>query len=308
MNMASASKALAQAVGSTTLTRDRTPYEKFRDRLDSMRGEIAALVGRGNVDRFCRVTCNAVQAKPELLNADGRSLFLACMEAAQDNLMPDGHEAVFNIFNTKVKTPEGERWISKVQYMPMVGGIVKKLYESGYVKMVDAVAVYERDTFEYERGDTPRLYHVPYAGDDDPGRITAAYVVIRMTNGEVKREVMFRRDIEKAHHASTNYKNSVRFKKDETGPWVEWPDQMAIKSVLHRVDKQMPSAPAIEHVLEADNKAMGFSRSVDINSIVENDFAPAACSSSRRRQRSSISSNRIARTFIQSSNARRLSA
>jgi recombination protein RecT len=239
------------AVVAKPAERALTPYEKFRGKLEALRPEIAALVGKDTVDRFVRVCLNAVQATPKLLDADRRTLLLACVKAAQDGLMPDGREAVFNIYKTKIKGDGGrDEWIEAVQYLPMVHGLVKKLYDSEQVTFVDAVAVYEKDSFFYQRGDEPKIQHSPYAGDEDPGKVVAAYVVAKLKNGETKREVMFRRDIEKVRDAS----------KAKDGPgWTTWYDQFAIKSVIKRAYKQLPSTPEIDGVIASDNEALGIS-------------------------------------------------
>lgn len=242
------SKAL-KAAASGQQARQETPYERFRNQVERLRPEIAALVGKELVDRYVRVCLNAVQANAAILDADRRSLLLACVRAAQDGLLPDGREAVFNIYRTKVKVNGRDEWRPIAQYLPMVGGMVKKLYESGQVKLVDGVAVNEKDRFEYERGDNPRIVHVPYSGDEDPGKIVAAYVVARLANGEVKREVMFRRDIERAREASSAQNSPA---------WAEWYDQQAIKTVLKRAYKQLPSTPEFERAVHADDVAAGF--------------------------------------------------
>lgn len=240
--------AAASPVVAANQSRELTPYEKFRGRLEQLRPEIAALVGKDTVDRFVRVCLNAVQSNPKLLEADRRSLLLSCVKAAQDGLMPDGREAVFNIYRTKVKTDGRDEWIDMVQYLPMVHGLVKKLYVSEQVTFVDAVAVYEKDSFFYERGDNPKLQHFPYTGEEEPGKVVAAYVVAKLKNGEIKREVMFRRDIEKVREAS----------KAKDGPgWTTWYDQFAIKSVIKRAYKQLPSSPEVDKVIASDNDALG---------------------------------------------------
>lgn len=233
-----------------------TPYERFRAQVERLRPEIAALVGKENVDRFVRVCLNAVQANPAVLSADRKSLLLASMRAAQDRLLPDGREAVFNIYKTKVKQSGGrDEWIEQVQYLPMVGGLVKKLYESGQATFVDAVAVYEKDEFDYQRGDEPRIIHRPYSGDEDPGKVTAAYVVVKLKNGEVKREVMFRRDIEKVRESS----------KAKDGPgWTTWYDQFSIKSVIKRAYKQVPHSYELDRAIAADNAAIGIEDATEI--------------------------------------------
>ena len=244
------SKLQAAIAGQQAARREQTPYERFRAQLNLVRPDIVGLVGKDNVDKFVRVCLNAVQANPAVLEADRRSLLLACLRAAQDNLLPDGREAVLNIYKTKVKRGGREEWIEIVQYLPMVGGLVKKLYDSGHVTFVDAVAVRERDDFEYHRGDEPKIVHKPYIGEEDPGKVVAAYIIAKLKNGEVKREVMSRRDIEIVRSKS----------KAPNGPmWAEdaFYDQAAIKSVIKRAYKQLPSSLQIESTIEADNAAIG---------------------------------------------------
>ena len=228
--------------------REQTPYEKFRNQIEKLRPEIAALVGKDSVDRFIRVCLNAVQSNPKVLTADRKSLLIACMRSAQDHLLPDGREAVLNIYPTKVKVDNVERWVDMVQYLPMVGGLIKKLYDSGHVTFVDAVAVYEMDKFEYRRGDDPRIEHIPYDGEQDPGKLKAAYVVMKLKNGETKREVMFRRDVEKVKSKSKAAKGLM---------WTDFEDQAWIKSVIKRAYKQVPSSMEIDRAIAADNAAIG---------------------------------------------------
>lgn len=222
------------------------PLDKLRTQMLQNRASLAQLIGSQNVDVFTQVALNACVLRPELLDAYRPSFFSACRAAALDGLFPDGKEAVLNIYNTKMKTPKGDVWMPIVQYLPMVRGLIKLIWNTGHFTYIDAAAVYERDVFEFRRGDNPAIDHIPYAGDDEPGPIRAAYFVGKMKNGEVKREVMFRRDIEKARLSS---------KTPNTGPWPEWYDQMSIKTVIHRVWKQLPAAPEVDAVINRDAQA-----------------------------------------------------
>lgn len=247
----STTQALKAAATGQQPTEARSPYEALKRQLEGSKAEFLPLLGQSqqNVDRFVRVVLNAVLANPDLLEADRRSLINACMKAAQDGLMPDGREAVLNIYNTNVaKKGQPADWRKMAQYLPMVGGLVKKLYESGEVTYIDAACVYANDKFTYRRGDDPKLEHEPTM-TDDPGPVIAAYAVIKLKNGEVKREVMPRRDIEAVRNAS---------KAKESGPWVTWFDQQAIKSVIKRAYKQLPKADAFEAIAEHDNQALGY--------------------------------------------------
>lgn len=222
------------------------PLDKLRTQMLQNRESLAQLLGRQNVDVFIQVVMNACVNRPELLEAYRPSLFSACRAAALDGLYPDGKEAVLNIYKTKMKGPHGEQWVPVVQYLPMVRGLIKLIWNTEQFTYIDARAVYERDFFSVRFGDDPGIEHSPYDGDEAPGLIKAAYFVGRMKSGEVKREVMFRRDIEKARQSS---------KTKDSGPWVEWYDQMAIKSVIHRVWKQLPSVPALDMVIQKDAQA-----------------------------------------------------
>ena len=240
----------AAATGRATPTEARNPFDQFKRQLENGKAEFLPLFGgsQQNADRFIRVALNSVLSNPDLLDADRRSLIAACMKAAQDGLMPDGREAVLNVYNTKKKINGRDEWIKMAQYLPMVGGLVKKLYESGEVTYIDAACVYANDRFTYRRGDEPRLEHEPTMADD-PGPIVAAYAVIKLKNGEIKREVMPKRDIDAVRGAS---------KSKDNGPWVTWFDQQAIKSVIKRAYKQLPKADAFEKIADYDNQALGF--------------------------------------------------
>lgn len=230
------------------------PMKDLRATLEGpMKAEIAKALPPGiDPDRFIRIAVTSVQMTPDLLYADRRSLFAACMKAAQDGLMPDGREAVLNIYNTKQKVDGRDVWLPTVQYLPMVRGILKIMRNTGGVLKTDAAAVYEKDEFSFERGDEPRIVHKPYLGADDPGQIIAAYVIVKLENGEVQREVMPRRDIEKVRAASKSGDGA-------NSPWTKWYDQMAIKGVIKRVAKLLPtSSENLDRVIQNDNDAMGF--------------------------------------------------
>lgn len=221
--------------------------QAFRNQLDGTKGELASILGpRARADVFVAAAWAAVLANPEIVNADRLSFFAALRKAANDGLVPDGREAVLNVYSTKVKDSNGEtRWIKKVEFLPMVGGLVKKLYDSGEVTYIDAACVYERDHFSFRRGDSAAIEHEPYLGGEAPGPIVAAYCVVKLKSGEIKREVMPARDIAKVRAAS---------KSGDKGPWGEWDDQMAIKSVIKRIYKQLPHTPSIDRLIAIDNE------------------------------------------------------
>jgi recombination protein RecT len=201
------------------------PMDAMRSTLTKMSPEFqAALPPQINVEKFIRTTLTAVQMQPDLLMADRRTLLGACMKAAQDGLLPDGREAALVIFNSK----EGK----KVQYMPMIGGVLKKIRNSGELASISAQVAYSADFFEYELGDEEKITHKPFMGGDR-GQVIAVYAVAKTKDGAVYREVMSVSDVEKVRAAS----RAGRF-----GPWVDWWDEMAKKTVIRRLAKRLPSS------------------------------------------------------------------
>lgn len=223
------------------MTTQITAVDAMRGTLTKMSSEFqAALPPQIPVEKFIRTTLTAVQMNPELLQADRRSLLGTAMKAAQDGLLLDGREAAPVIFNTK----EGKM----VQYMPMVGGILKKIRNSGELATISAQVAYENDQFEYTLGDDEAIMHKPFLGADR-GKAIAVYAIAKTKDGAIYREVMSVSDVEKVR-ASSRAKNG--------GPWVQWWDEMAKKTVIRRLSKRLPSSADIDSVMVSDLEASGF--------------------------------------------------
>lgn len=224
-------------------SRALAPIEEFRQTLTRLEPEFAtALPAHIPAERFRRVTMTAIQANPDLLSADRRTLLGAVMKCAQDGLVPDGRDAALVIFKTK----KDDNWIKAVQYMPMVGGVLKKVRQSGQLATIAAHVVYEADEFEYVLGDDERIVHKPAM--KDRGKPIAAYAVAKLTDGSIQREVMTIEEIERVR--------SVSRAKDK-GPWVEWWTEMARKTVLRRLAKYLPQNTELEQFWQRQDEAEG---------------------------------------------------
>ena len=78
--------------------------ETVREELAPLRPQISAMLpSHISVETFESVSLTAVQNNPSLLDADRQSLFVACMNAANDGLLPDKREGAFVVYNEKVK-------------------------------------------------------------------------------------------------------------------------------------------------------------------------------------------------------------
>ncbi len=246
--MSETQKLQGQEVAST----QPKPLDAFRNTLNNQKGEfIKVLPSHISFEKFQRTVMTALITNPELLTADRQSLLVSCIKAATDGLLPDNRDAALVIFNAKEKSPEGERWIKKVQYLPMYSGILKKVRQSKELAGVVTHVVYARDRFEYVLGDDERIIHEPYIGSDHRGEIIAAYCIARLTDGTVIREVMTIQDIEKVR------KSSKSGNDDKTGEakgiWKNWYEEMARKTVFRRAAKWLPqSIEILDRIFEND--------------------------------------------------------
>ena len=224
------------------------PMELFRSQLEQRLATFAdALPPHISVERFKSVVAWAVMADPALLGADRVSLFEACLAAANDGLLPDKREGALVIYNTKVKEGSKEFWIQKVQWLPMVRGVITKVYNTGKVKSVSMDLVYGGDAWRYWKDDQGEHYQHEPAEDRDKSIIRRVYAAVVMKDSEgggVFAEPMDMEEIEKVRKAS---------KTPDRGPWKDWWEEMAKKTPMRRLAKRLPIAREIGQVLERDN-------------------------------------------------------
>ncbi len=203
---------------------------EVRAQLDRQLGQFAAVLPKHiPAERFCRVILTAIQQTPELLDVDRRSLFNACMRAAQDGLMPDGRMGAIVVYRGKGQ--------AAAQWLPMIAGLRQKVRNSGEIADWNAHVVHANDQFDYEEGDNPHIFHRPVRGDRGP--VIAAYSVARYRTGEISREWMWIEELEKVRGVS----------KAQRGPWADWPEEMYKKTVAKRHAKVLPMSSDLDDLL-----------------------------------------------------------
>lgn len=120
------------------------------------------------------VTCvNAVKKNPKLLNCDPHSLFGAILLSAEVGLKPN--------------TPDQHAFLipykGQVKFQIGYKGLIEIMYRNPRVLNINAVAVFEKDEFEYGFGLNPYLNHRPYRGKDR-GKLVATYAVVKLKDAE----------------------------------------------------------------------------------------------------------------------------
>ena len=222
------------------------PITQFKQQLTAMSSQFGvARPSHIKPEKFQRVVLTVVQSTPDLLEADRQSLFDSCIKCASDGLIPDGREAALTVFNTKVKRGGRDEWIKKVQYIPMLAGIQKRVRNSGLIDSIQAHVIYEKDTFEWEQGFDERIVHKPFF-PGDRGKAVGAYAIAKFKDGTYQFEVMDVAEIERIRAAS---------KTGQYGPWKDWWAEMARKSVFKRLAKWLPLDADVDDLIEYDNRA-----------------------------------------------------
>lgn len=198
-------------------------------------------------DRFMRVAIGAIRRNPKLLECDPLSLMGSLLIAAQLGLevnTPLGHFYLIPRWNGKTQRNEAD---GQIGYK----GWVELLNRTGVVKDLIAHVVYERDDFDYSLGDDEHIHHKPAMGDR--GEAVAFYVIVKLTNGGVRRRVLSRHDVEQYRRRSKSANN---------GPWVTDYNAMALKTTFLREVPWLPlslelrEAVSYENAIEAQAKVV----------------------------------------------------
>lgn len=222
-----------------TETKALTPAQELNKNLVGMKPQFkAALPAQIDADKFVRIAQTAIASNKALLDANRTSLYAACMKAAQDGLLPDGREAALVTFG------------QQVQYMPMIGGILKKIRNSGELATITSQIIHKNDTFEYYIDqDGEHFRHQPnFFGDR--GDEIGAYALARTKDGAIYIEVMTAAEIEAVRKVS---------RSGNSGPWNgPFKLEMWKKTVTRRLSKRLPSSSDLDMTFKNDDEDYEF--------------------------------------------------
>lgn len=221
----------AQAVAETKPSR---PIDVLRKQLANLPEIAQNLPSTVSPEKFRNVVITAANMNPSLLDADRRSLLGACVKCAADGLLPDGRDAALVMFG------------KQVQYMPMIAGLIRRARNSGQIAGISVQVVHAKDDFVWAPDDFDKpITHRPPRLGEDRGEPIGAYAVVKLADGTVMHDVMPVKDIEKVRNVSRAKGN---------GPWVQWWDQMARKTVFRRLSKYLPADAAPHTLMSRDDE------------------------------------------------------
>ena len=183
------------------------------------------------VDRFLRMVVDNCTRVPGLLDCAPALVYAEAKRAARLGLEPSvelGHCSI-GIFAGKPTLMIGYR------------GKVTLAYRHGKIVM-DARAVREKDTFQYNEGTDPFIRYEKYLGADDPGPIVCAFAIAKFPDGRQSFRILSERRI--------NILKEAAIKKGRGFSVWNDPDlgeeEMAAKSAIHNLWKMIPFAGDIE--------------------------------------------------------------
>ena len=236
------------------MTSSITPLVAMQGTLEKMADKFKeALPSTMDESKFISVLKLQLNQNPKLLQADKNSLMQTFMRAAQDGLYLDGREAA------------AVQYGNQVNYLPMVEGVIKLMHNSGLIKTISAEVVYENDCFEYELGSNPHVKHIPLLVGNRGNRI-CVYCYVQTANDGEYIEIMNMDDLDKC-------KQQAKGASSPHSPWVKWFDQMAKKTVIHRIAKRLPKNDAISSVVRIEEDT-DFKQAVNVTPTPDKQEQP----------------------------------
>jgi len=228
---------MANTALSTADKKVLSPIDEVKSTLSILEPELKKVLP-SNIKpaHFTRVLLTAIQNDKKLIdaNVDKGSLYRAALKCAADGLVPDGREAALVSYK------------GRVNYLPMVGGILKKIRNSGELGSITAHIVHEHDKFIWRMGDDEMIIHeVPPLGQDR-GKAIGAYAIATMKDGFKYREVMSEAEILLVRAASPGASFA-------DSPWVKWPHEQWKKTVIKRMSKRMPMSTDMADVIDRED-------------------------------------------------------
>ena len=205
----------------TTLTTTNRQLALIAERFESKKDELQKALVDISADHFIRAVMTSAQINPEIQGCSWQSLWISCMKACRDGLLPDGVEGAIVPYK------------STASWLPMVTGKLRQFRRSGNFKWVTAGIVREGELLEHWiSGSGPHFKHIP--GESFTAPIKWIYALATTKDGGEFSAVLSKAEADKIRAIS----RATR----EDAPWQKWPEEMYKKTALHRLAKVWPSA------------------------------------------------------------------
>jgi len=200
-------------------------------------GQLAKLLPRVITPaRFISVVINVIQNDEKLQSCTANSLVRCIFQSAQMGLVPGLRRQSYLVPYNNTR-----KGVKEAQLLVGYQGLLDLARRSGEIAKVEAKEVYIGDVFRYTDGYNDTLVHEPISETrNEPDarkrwpKVLACYAWAKLKNGEHQKIVMTREQIEGVRDQFSKAKDS--------GPWVDSPIEMGLKTVLRELCNLLPSA------------------------------------------------------------------
>ena len=207
-------------------------------------------------DRMARVALATISRTPALWQCKPESIVRAIVDAASVGLEPTG-----GVLAHGYLVPYGQ----ECQFIIGYQGLVELARRSGNFEHLEANPVFAKDKLTLRYGFNADFSHEPYMGEGERGPMVGAYCLALFKGGERHVTYMTKGDIDKRRAAS---------KAGSSGPWKQWYEEMAIKTVIKKAAKLWPKTVEIADALDKDERAENF-EAMPVFDAIGLDEAPA---------------------------------
>lgn len=194
-----------------------------------------------NPDQWVRVAQGVMRRDPKLARAaqnNPGSFLSAMLDCARLGLEPGDtyHLVPFGNEVTGIKDYKGE---------------IELIYRAGAVASVKAEIVYTDDEFEWDGGaHMERPVHKPASWFDDRGQMLGGYAYAVMTTGATSRVVVM------GEKEILDHKKVSKTASRNDSPWNRWPKAMYLKTLVHELQKWVPTSAEYRQELLQTQAAM----------------------------------------------------
>lgn len=197
---------------------------------------VRALNNTISPERFLAVISIVMQSSA-LQGCSQNSLVAAVLQTVQVGLTPGALAHVYYV-------PFMNKNVREVQMIIGFKGLIELVNRSKEASILGAECVFEKDQFQYEQGLNPVLRHIPAQGDR--GSFVGVYAIAKNMLANEKTFVFLNKEeVQKVRNAS-------KAGNSDFSPWVKWFDEMAKKTAIKRLCKNLPLSVEVQQKIATD--------------------------------------------------------
>ena len=211
---------------------------KYRGRIENMLAE------KISPDQFLSFAMTAMMRNSEIAECSTLSIVNSLLVASMAGLKVDGRQG--HIIARKIWNKKTGQTTMEAQFQPDYKGKIDLLWETGLVREIFDSVVYENEPFKFVVMPERTIEHQPLPPSLRGEKIIGAYAVIVKTDGQRLWHFMWNEDIQKRRDVS---------RAKDNGPWVNWYEEMAAKTVWHSFLKKIKLMSGADEKIQAATQA-----------------------------------------------------